>query len=217
MNNELLQQLTEKQRGILDYLVKKQMIIQEQFGAGDLEKLISYIEGMEIVVEGKRLEEERRSTFITPRFKLGAVLDATGANKLKLRNWLTRGQLQLHANAKHQKQGWRLFSMRDTIQIALASKLSNLAVPISDINEITIPVLECTEKLLTSIQGIGFTPIFVVTNDDGWNIDMRRKWIGSAPIEDDPLPSPCIYLDPIAIVQDVMKSLDQDFMIVRPT
>ena len=217
MSDNLSKHLSKKQQEILDFLVEEEMIILSSYADEDVERLISYIESMEFVVEGKKSQRENRRSFTTPTHKLATILAVTTVNKLKLRNWLTRGQLNLHADAQHKKQGWRLFSTRDAIHIALVGKLSNLGVPISDINEIVDPILDVIEKLLSAPMGTGYLPVFVITNNNGWNLDRRCKWIGNAPIEDDPLPSACIYIDPIEITHEVMTGLGYDFQMVKPS
>lgn len=208
-------ELSEEQCEVFDQCVKEKRLPKD--AASDLAGLKIFLNNIILLKHHDRNKSEREDNFYRPKHKLSAIHEATGVSKLKLRNWLTRGQLSLQADESHQKQGWRLFSDRDAIYIALIARLSELGVPISDCLEIADPIMDFIESICTKMQGRGYLPVFVITNNNGWDLDMRRRWLGEGAQEDDPLPAACIYIDPIEIMDSVMRGLGYDFQIVRPS
>jgi DNA-binding transcriptional MerR regulator len=68
-------------------------------------------------------------------FTPAEVKEATGLDEANLRNWLTRGQIDLDANRGRQERKRRLFSPRDVLILAVAARLSNLHFPITALTD----------------------------------------------------------------------------------
>ena len=79
------------------------------------------------------LEKVRNAlSYREPRFQLKEVLSALGdVKQATVRNWFTRKQLVLDAESVREGEGWRAFSIRDVLVLAICHRLSALGFPAS--------------------------------------------------------------------------------------
>lgn len=203
---EILARLTERQRRTVAALGEGQYLPPEHFG-DDFEGFTAYLDGMEIVADGRASESERRAAFIEPRHAYGAVVAATGVKPATLRNWLTRKQLVLNADEGHTEEKWRLFSVRDVVQIAVLNALSCIGLSIRDAVSISDMVMPRIEDMAVNIGGFAGDPVlhFWKIGDDwrgGTAFDTTKGMLAT-----DALPPAAITLRPFDILAQVRDEL----------
>lgn len=146
--------LSLTQQEILDILLAEDESLYlkylSEFSLPDLQK---YLDGMQVVSLAKQETQRKLQRFNEPKHKLGAVVAVSQISKVTLRNWLTRGQLKLDAEDNHSKRGWRYFSERDAIYIALAARLSRMGVPVTHFDDIITPILKFIEAKPPTFPG----------------------------------------------------------------
>lgn len=166
-----------------------------------------YLDSMEIIAEGREAESERRAAFAEPRHPHGVVVAATGVKPATLRNWLTRKQLVLNADEGHAEEKWRLFSVRDMVQIAVLNALSCIGLSIKDAVAISDMVMPRIEGMAVKIGGFAGDPVlhFWKSGDDwrgGTAFDTSKGMLAT-----DVLPPAAITLRPFGILAQVRDEL----------
>lgn len=116
----------------------------------------------------RAIEEERWQRFNEPRFALGAITGGIGVPEVTVRNWLTRGQIDLSEGGQRSEGKHRRFSVKDAIKIAAAFHLSGLGAPVQFRSEVAEKVADYCEGLVTRLQGSLRNPVLLIFNDGGW-------------------------------------------------
>ncbi|SFK37690.1 hypothetical protein SAMN04488518_104350 [Pseudovibrio ascidiaceicola] len=197
--------LSQEQQETLDILLADDERTYLEYLSGfSQEELQKYLDGMQVVGLAKQHEQRALLRFNERRHKLAAVVEVSKISKITLRNWLTRGQLKLDAEDGHTKSGWRAFSERDTIHITLAAHLSRMGVPVTHFDDIITPILKFIEGLATRSHGFATEPLFLITNENGW--DLQSYGGGTLPKPDE-LPSVYMVVNPAKILNEVMTGL----------
>lgn len=116
----------------------------------------------------RALEEDSRQRFNEPRFALGAITGGIGVPEVTVRNWLTRGQIDLSEGGQRSEGKHRRFSVKDAIKIAAAFHLSGLGAPVQFRSDVAEKIAGYCEGLVTRIQGSLRNPVLLIFNDGGW-------------------------------------------------
>lgn len=126
------------------------------------------------------------------RFALGAITGVLGISEITVRNWLTRGQLQLSSNEGRGEGKHRRFSIRDAIVLMVAFQLSRLGVPPAHFAGIADEVADFASIYFGGRPGMMRQPMLTVFNDDGeWKSLIQ--------------PATNLNIPPAAIVVDVER------------
>jgi hypothetical protein len=140
----------------------------------DAEKAAYRAELERIVAEAKApfqdFEASRLEAFLKPQFPLRMITDNLGIPEVTVRNWLTRGQLDIQAQEGRTKGKWRLFSERDVIIIATAFQLSRMGIPVALLEETSGRVAELANAMLVKVTGMMRKPVLLLWNDGEWHV-----------------------------------------------
>lgn len=120
----------------------------------------------------RELEEERRQHFNEPRFALGTITGGIGVPEVTVRNWLTRGQIELSEGEQRIEGKHRRFSVKDAIRIAAAFQLSGIGAPVKYRSELAEKIAGYSEGLVTRIQGSLKNPVLLIFNDGEWKYQL---------------------------------------------
>lgn len=147
--------------------------------------------------------------YIEPRFTLSAITEGLGVPDVTIRNWLTRGQLDLGAETARAKGKWRLFSLRDAVVIAVAFHLSRVGVPVAIFHEVAQKVARFGEMFFKGPVAMVRRPIVVLTNDGEWQTYLHHD-SGPFRLTDLDIPPAAVVLNVEAVLVRTLQALGFD-------
>lgn len=204
--SEILSRLTDRQRRTLVVLGDGELLPWTHF-KDNFSKFSGYLDDMEVVADGRELELDNRVNFNKPLYPFGAVVAVTGVKAATLRNWLTRKQLVLNANEDHDEEKWRLFSVRDTVQIAVLNSLSSLGLSIKDASTVADVLMPLIENMAVRIGGFAGDPVLHFWKQDGVWKYVAAFDTSKGVLSTEGLPPAALTLRPYAILTEVYLQL----------
>ncbi len=163
---------------------------------------------LELVRKIDAEKAEKLANVTGPRFVLGAITGGLGIPEVTVRNWLTRGQLNLSMQSQKAKGKWRRFSILDAITISVAFQLSKVGVPVAVYAEIAEFMSNFASNLLTQPFGFAADPILLVFNDgDNWRHIMTDNADIDTLREQHQLPSVFIVLNCMRVMNEALEPL----------
>ena len=134
----------------------------------DLEKK-RLAESEALLAEMESLRRDSIAAFNEPRFSFGEITSKLNISEMTVRNWLTRGQLNLSADEGRADGKWRKFSTRDVVVIAVADRLSRFGVPPAAFVEMSDVFAKYSEHLTSTIMNSAApSPKMVISYDGEW-------------------------------------------------
>ncbi|WP_191569052.1 MerR family transcriptional regulator [Paracoccus yeei] len=142
------------------------------------------------------------------RHPLRAVLHATGMSEQTLRNWLTRGRLDLDADRNRKGGGNRQFSQRDVCLIAVANGLANVGIPISEALPLAEAVMPGIDSQVLNITGQAGDPVLIAWQEAGnWQFSIAYDTqVGM--LSQEGIPPVSLHVRPMAILQQTISRLE---------
>lgn len=165
-----------------------------------------------LLAEAAERKSQAASQYAEPRFTLSALTDHLHIPEVTIRNWLTRGQLDLGAETTRAKGKWRLFSFRDAIIIHVAFQLSRVGVPVAVFHDVAQKVALFGETLFAGPVGMVRRPIVVLTNDGEWKVQ-RHYDSGPFRLTDLDIPPAAVVLNVEQVIVRTLSALGFNAMV----
>lgn len=141
-------------------------------------------------------------------FPLRAVLSSTGMSEQTLRNWLTRGRLDLDADKARKEGGNREFSQRDICLIAVANGLANVGIPISEALPLAEKVMPMLDGQVLNITGQAGDPILIAWQHSGsWQFSIAYDTQAGL-LSQERIPPVTLNIRPMAILKQTISRLE---------
>ncbi len=158
------------------------------------------------------IERAILAPYVEPRFTLSAITEGLGVPEVTIRNWLTRGQLDLGAETARAKGKWRLFSLRDAVIIHVAFQLSRVGVPVAVFHDVAQKVARFGEMLFKGPVGMVRRPIVVLTNDGEWKAQQHYD-AGPFRLTDLDIPPAAVVLNVEQVIVRTLHALGFEAMV----
>ncbi|MFG1375333.1 hypothetical protein [Xanthobacter autotrophicus] len=176
------------------------------------DKRDDFLRGMAEVEVIKRKSAPLLQPYMEPRFTLSAITEGLGVPEVTIRNWLTRGQLDLGAETARAKGKWRLFSLRDAVIIHVAFQLSRVGVPVAVFHDVAQKVARFGEMFFKGPVGMVRRPIVVLTNDGEWQSHLHHD-SGPFRLTDLDIPPAAVVLNVEQVIVRTLHALGFEAMV----
>ena len=154
--------------------------------------------------EIEQLRTAAVARYKAPSMPLRRVIEITDVPEFTIRNWLSRGQLELTADKAREPGRTRMFSARDAVIIALAGRLTRHGISITNCIGLMADFVRDVDDMVAGREGLKRVHLISLHGECGYT--HRSLW-ANEPFDLSSIPPTCTVFQALRIAEETLGRL----------